>query len=122
MPAAASASTSATIPSNGRLISLPRTDGTMQKAHELSQPIWIVTQAVYGRPRRTGSGGLVVEGLGLVEDLHDRPAPVGRLPQQLDRPAHVVGAEDGVDLGRPLWMRSRSFWARQPPTAICMPG
>ena len=27
----------------------------MQKAHELSQPIWMVTQAVYGSSRRTGS-------------------------------------------------------------------
>jgi hypothetical protein len=27
-----------------RLISRPRTAGTMQKAHELSHPIWIVTQ------------------------------------------------------------------------------
>jgi hypothetical protein len=31
--------------SNGRLISGPRTAGTMQKAQELSQPIWIVTHA-----------------------------------------------------------------------------
>ena len=30
---------------NGRLISGPRTAGTMQKAQELSQPIWMVTQA-----------------------------------------------------------------------------
>ena len=32
--------------SNGRLISRPRTAGTMQKAQVLSQPIWIVTQAL----------------------------------------------------------------------------
>jgi hypothetical protein len=30
----------------GRLISLPRTDGTMQNAQLLSQPIWIVTHAL----------------------------------------------------------------------------
>ena len=29
----------------GRLTSAPRTAGTMQKAHELSQPIWMVTHA-----------------------------------------------------------------------------
>ena len=29
----------------GRLTSGPRTEGTMQKAHELSQPVWMVTQA-----------------------------------------------------------------------------
>ena len=39
---------------------------------------------------------------GLVEDLHHRPSAVGRLAQELDGPAHVVGAEDGVHLGRPL--------------------
>ena len=40
---------------NGRLISSPRTAGTMQKAHVLSQPIWIVTQALYDVVRRAGS-------------------------------------------------------------------
>jgi hypothetical protein len=32
--------------SNGRLISGPRTAGTMQNAQLLSQPIWMVTQAL----------------------------------------------------------------------------
>ena len=45
-PSAASASTSATMSANGRLISGPRTAGTMQNAQRLSQPIWIVTQAL----------------------------------------------------------------------------
>ena len=40
--------------SNGRLISLPRTAGTMQKAQLLSQPIWIVTHPAQGTSRRTG--------------------------------------------------------------------
>jgi hypothetical protein len=31
--------------SKRRLISRPRTAGTMQNAHELSQPIWMVTHA-----------------------------------------------------------------------------
>ena len=44
-PSAASRSTSATMSSRGRLISGPRTAGTMQKAQLLSQPIWIVTHA-----------------------------------------------------------------------------
>ena len=39
----------------GRLISAPRTDGTMQNAHELSQPIWMVTHADQSSSRRTGS-------------------------------------------------------------------
>jgi hypothetical protein len=42
-PSAASARTSPTMSSTGRLISRPRTAGTMQKAHELSHPIWMVT-------------------------------------------------------------------------------
>ena len=41
--------------SKGRLISLPRTAGTMQKAQLLSQPIWMVTQPAQGTSRRTGS-------------------------------------------------------------------
>ncbi|MCU1450745.1 MAG: hypothetical protein JWP02_2915 [Acidimicrobiales bacterium] len=41
----ATSSTSATSSAKGRLISRPRTAGTMQKAHLLSQPIWIVTHA-----------------------------------------------------------------------------
>ena len=54
-PSAARAATSATMSANGRLISSPRTAGTMQKAHVLSQPIWIVTQALYDVVRRAGS-------------------------------------------------------------------
>ena len=42
---AASSSTSCTMSPMRRLTSLPRTDGTMQNAHVLSQPIWIVTHA-----------------------------------------------------------------------------
>ena len=44
-PSSATRRTSSTMWSNGRLISLPRTAGTMQNAQLLSQPIWIVTQA-----------------------------------------------------------------------------
>jgi tRNA-2-methylthio-N6-dimethylallyladenosine synthase len=49
VPAPARAATSSTISSKGRLISLPRTAGTMQKAQALSQPIWMVTHAVRGK-------------------------------------------------------------------------
>jgi hypothetical protein len=54
-PCTARSCTSATTSSNGRLISAPRTAGTMQNAHELSQPIWIVTHALYDVSRRAGS-------------------------------------------------------------------
>ena len=55
MPLADSCSTSPTISSTGRLISRPRTDGTMQKAQLLSQPTWMVTHAAYPVSRRTGN-------------------------------------------------------------------
>jgi hypothetical protein len=54
-PSEASSSTSATTSANGRLISLPRTAGTMQNAQLLSQPIWMVTQALYEVWRLAGS-------------------------------------------------------------------
>ena len=103
-PSAASAATSATISANGRLISAPRTAGTMQNAHELSQPIWIVTQALYDVSRRAGSAlreqRLVVEHR-LVEDLGDRPGGAG-LVDQLGGAMDVVRAEHDVDPRRPL--------------------
>ena len=59
------AATSATICSNRRLISGPRTAGTMQNAQLLSQPIWIVTHAdmrplTLGRAT-LGNAGVIVE-------------------------------------------------------------
>ncbi len=53
-PCSANARTSSTTWSNGRLISTPRTAGTMQNAQLLSQPIWIVTHALYDVSRRAG--------------------------------------------------------------------
>ncbi len=44
-PDATRARTSPTMAAMGRLTSGPRTCGTMQKAQELSHPIWMVTQA-----------------------------------------------------------------------------
>jgi hypothetical protein len=38
-----------------RLISGPRTIGTMQNVHELSHPTWMVTQALCRWSRRAGS-------------------------------------------------------------------
>ena len=64
---------------SGRLISLPRTAGTMQKAQELSQPTWMVTQPAQGTSRLAGQRRrerLVVVGDGCLEDLDDR-APLG---------------------------------------------
>jgi hypothetical protein len=67
----------------------------MQKAHLLSQPTWTVTHAAKGSSRLAGRGG------GGFEDLHHRALLPGPL-QQGGGAADVVGAEDGVDPGRPL--------------------
>ena len=103
MPAAARPSTSVTIWPNGRLISGPRTAGTMQKAQLLSQPIWMVTQAAQAwlAAHRQGRREGVLAVGGGVEDLEDGPVG-GRGRQEVAGVAHVVGAPDGVHPGRPL--------------------
>jgi hypothetical protein len=78
-----------------RLISLPRTIGTMQNVQELSQPIWIVTQAECGESRRTGSSPRTVAAsascsslrivwggrLTLLANLSTEPATVDAVPE-----------------------------------------
>ena len=65
----------------------------------------------------------MVVGGRLLEDLDDRPARGALLAQQLAGAGDVVRAEHHVDVRCPLDDdRSRSFWARQPPTTICMSG
>ena len=90
--------------SNGRQISTPRTAGTMQNAQLLSQPIWIVTQALYDVSRTAGSadGNSAWSSMhGRVEDLGDRPAAAG-VVEQLGGPVHVVRAHHDVDVAGPL--------------------
>ena len=123
-PRRASSPTSATISSMGRLTSGPRTAGTMQNAQELSQPVWMLTQAAYGSSRiaagpRSGFG--VDSGRRRVQHLHQRALVAG--------PAQKTGAlvrlcVPNTTSTQPTfsWMRARSFWARHPPTAICNPG
>ena len=99
-PRRASVSTSATMSSGGRLASGPRTDGTMQNAHELSQPVWIVTHAAYGSSRTAESAGGVVRRrgrVGGVQDLDDG-ALYRRPAQQLGGAGQVVGTEHHVDM------------------------
>jgi hypothetical protein len=119
VPAAASASTSATTSPKGRLISTPRTDGTMQKAQALSQPIWIVTQAECARSRRTGraegnasdSARISISG----------PSSAAWCRSSTARPTLWVPKTTSTK-GARAWMAAWSFWARQPATAICMSG
>ena len=93
----------------------------MQKVHELSQPIWMVTHAecvdvAPGRQRRR-------VGVVLLEDLDDRPLDARARSSSAAAWAQVVGAEHDVDVaGAARTISSRSFWARHPPTAICRPG
>ena len=95
-------------------------DGTMQNAHELSQPIWIVTQAEWSTSRRAGSA----DGYASCSSRISTIGPSSRAArEQLGRVGEVVGAEHDVDVRRPApTMSSRSFWARQPPTAIWRSG
>ena len=104
-----------------RSFSLPRSDGTMQNVQVLLQPDRDrhpggVRRLALGRQRRR-------EHLERLEDLDLR---------LLLRPARARAAPAATPM---LWVPNttsthgafstiveRSFWARQPPTAICMPG
>ena len=103
-PSAARRSTSRTISSKGREISLPRTDGTMQKAQRLSQPIWIVTHAAYGTSRRTGrADGNASSSSGSVASKISVIGPARRAcVDEHRRPVDVVRAEHDVDVRGPL--------------------
>ena len=123
-PRRASSSTSSTISSRGRLTSGPRTDGTMQKAQELSHPVWMLTQAAYGSSRTaagpssglapdSGAGASRISMTGPSERARRRrPGALVRLWVPKTTSTHPTFS----------WMRSRSFWARHPPTAIWRPG
>ena len=117
-PFAASSSTSATTSSNGRLISAPRTAGTMQKAHELSQPIWIVTQALKLLSRRTGKAlGNSAWSSMTASSKISVTGPLVRAPS-INAPARCtlwVPSTTSTH-GARLRTSSRSFWAMQPAT------
>ena len=103
-----------------RLTSRPRTDGTMQNAQELSQPIWIVTQAAWSTSRRAGSADGIR--LVLLEDLDDRTVRFGRRASSSGACARLCVPNTTSTHGARSRTPSRSFWARQPPTAICRSG
>ena len=111
--------------SKGRLISLPRTAGTMQNAQLLSQPIWIVTHPAHGTSRRTGSAD---------GNVSRSSATVSSRISTIERPAASASCRSAAARCT-LWVPSttstcgalavtvsRSFWARHPATAICIPG
>lgn len=92
----------------------------MQNVQVLLQPTEIETQAAYADSRRVGS----VEGKASSDSAisicassctRARSSSTGSLPMLcVPKTTSTQGAR--------LTMVSRSFWARQPPTAICMPG
>ena len=76
----------------------------MQKAQELSHPVWMVTHGRVGEVPDRGQGGnlLGVAGrLGLIEDL-DHRAGGGGLAQEGRGPGQIVGPEHHVDVRCPL--------------------
>ncbi len=119
-PSATSASTSARISPGRRSFSLPRSAGTMQNVQVLLQPTLIDTQAAYADSRLVGR----VEG---------KTSSDSRISTWASSWTRARSSSTGSD--PMLWvpkttsthgafsvMVERSFWARQPPTAICMPG
>ena len=98
-PSAASCSTSWTMSPIRRLTSAPRTIGTMQKVHELSQPIWMVTHAECALSRRAGSA----DGYASCSSRISTTGPSSRArSSSVARVGQVVGAEHHVDVAGPL--------------------
>ncbi len=124
MPAAAKSCTSVTTCPNGRLISGPRTAGTMQKAHWLSQPIWMVTHAAQAWSRRTGrADGKASSPSGAASRISNAGTPVAAAEASRSPACPTLWVPHTASThGARRWMASWSFWARQPPTAICTPG
>ena len=99
---------------------MPRSAGTMQNVQVLLQPTLTDTQAAYGDSRRVGS----------VEGNTSSDSTISTWASSLCRARSSSAGSDPM-----LWVPNttstqgarrvispRSFCARQPPTAICMPG
>ena len=118
-PSRASSSTSWTMSPIRRLTSRPRTDGTMQNAHELSQPIWIVTQAAWSTSRRAGSA----DGYSSCSSRISTSGPSSRARASSSGAcARLCVPNTTSTCGARASTSSRSFWARHPPTAIWRSG
>ena len=119
-PSATSARISARMSPGRRSCSLPRSAGTMQKVQVLLQPTDTETQAAYADSRRVGS----------VEGNTSRDSRISTCASSWMRArSSSTGSEPMLWVpkttstqGAFSTMVARSFWARQPPTAICMPG
>ncbi len=103
-----------------RSFSLPRSAGTMQNVQVLLQPTEIETQAAYADSRLVGS----------VDGKTSSDSRISTWASSLTRArSSRAGSEPMLWVpkttstqGAFLTMVERSFCARQPPTAICIPG
>jgi hypothetical protein len=119
-PSATRASTSARISPGRRSFSLPRSDGTMQNVQVLLHPTETDTHAAYADSRRVGS----------VEGKTSSDSRISTCASSCTRArSSSTGSEPMLWVPKTTSTQgalrvivSRSFWARQPPTAICMPG
>ena len=118
-PSATSASISARISPGRRSFSVPRRLGTMQNVQVLLQPTLIETQAAYADSRRVGSVDGKTSSDSRISTWASRCA--GRRSSRAgSEPMLWVPKTTSTQGARVI--SPRSFWARQPPTAICMPG
>ena len=119
-PSATSISISARISPGRRSTSLPRSAGTMQKVQVLLQPTLIETQAAYAESRAVGRlEGNVCRASTIStwasSRTRARSSSTGSAPRLwVPNTTSTHGARRTIS----CW----SFWARQPPTAICIPG
>ncbi len=99
---------------------MPRSDGTMQNVQVLLHPTEIETQAAYAESRRVGR----------VDGNTSSDSRISTWASSLWRArSSSTGSEPMLWVpnttstqGARRVISPRSFWARQPPTAICMPG
>ena len=91
----------------------------MQKAQALSQPIWMVTQAEWARSRRTGRAEGNASDSARISMIG--PSATARWRRSTARPTLWVPNTTSTK-GARAWMAAWSFCARQPATAICIPG
>ncbi len=99
----------------------------MQKAHELSQPVWMVTHAAYGRSRAAPSAAAccspAVSADAVGASVTSTTGPVSAaLRSRAGALAALWVPKTTSTWGARARMASPSSWARHPPTAICMPG
>ena len=119
-PSATSAWISARMSPGRRSFSLPRSAGTMQNVQVLLQPTLIETQAANTESRLVGSVDGNTSSDSRISTC-DSSAMRARSSSTGSEPMLWVPKTTST-YGAFLVIVSRSFCARQPPTAICMPG